>query len=902
MSRHPRILALLAGGPPQGCNQQGSKQVKALYVSLSLLSLISMPSVSLLETRLGVQLMRSRLLGITKNAVQGESGSIGGNQSGIVERCRFALMRQPEFCMVWRKGNVVEGLFVGFVEGLLLVARGRDVSMRVFLGSDGSVQGPTRQVARIGAWRGLHRRMSAVLLSLLAVGAAAAWTRSSVALANLPDGRVYEQVSPSDKNGNYVYGTLFGLASEEGDSVLFMGSGAMGLSYSSMINEFVARRSPSGWATTSAIPREQGNINVFGGPLTVVPSQDFSRFLFTAFSPYVTAEPLGQGASVNIFLSEDSSREPAWLGDPAISDPIPAPGNNQSTADYLVVGGTPDLSTVYFTYSGTLIPQDASRAAYVGDGMGHLETDPWGFYEWTAEKLAPAGVLPDGTLNPFGAVPAAIAGSSNFERVIGYSSDQAQALDNEVSADGSRAFFISPDPVASTVTDPTGCKTSGDCTSAPPELYVRETQPDDSTRTVLVSRSELPGHEGESAPSGVVKVWNAPVNNGEHVGATYVYASTDGSQAFFESTDQLTDDAPNDGSAKKYDFDVQSGAVTYLPGVVGPVVATAPDGSDLIFENTSTTPAELDLWTAGANGGGVQRITSLPAPANAGEPFSGGLDVSAGRSSADGSVFVFRTNAPVPGGFNNEGGYAQVYRYQMSTHELACVSCPPTGVAPSGNANVSYDNTEAGVKANGSNSTPKTTVDTRVMSADGGRVFFDTPDPLVPSATNGKRDVYEWENGSIYLISSGTSSEESDILDSSATGADVFFVTAAGLVAGDKDDSYDVYDARIPRPGDNPPPSVVPCQGDVCQGPPSVPALLETPASAAFNGAGNIVEPRAPAKVTTKVLTRAQKLASALRACRKDKSKHKRNTCEKQAHRKYGTSAAATKHETGRSK
>jgi phosphodiesterase/alkaline phosphatase D-like protein len=37
-----------------------------------------------------------------------------------------------------------------------------------------------------------------------------------------------------------------------------------------------------------------------------------------------------------------------------------------------------------------------------------------------------------------------------------------------------------------------------------------------------------------------------------------------------------------------------------------------------------------------------------------------------------------------------------------------------------------------------------------------------------------------------------------------------------------------------------------------------------------------------------KPLTNHEKLVKALKACKKDKNKHKRNTCEKQAHQKYG--------------
>ncbi len=232
-------------------------------------------------------------------------------------------------------------------------------------------------------------------------------------------------------------------------------------------------------------------------------------------------------------------------------------------------------------------------------------------------------------------------------------------------------------------------------------------------------------------------------------------------------------------------------------------------------------------------------------------------------------MFVFRTDSPLPGGFNNTGGFEQVYRYEVSGSSLGCVSCPPVGVAPSGSANVSYDNAGPG-RPNGSNDIPMTTLDTRVISADGDRVFFDTPDPLVAQDTNGERDVYEWENGNVFLISSGKSNDESNVLDSSASGGDVFFTTSSGLVPGDVDEAYDVYDARVPRPGDNPPPSAVPCQGDVCQGPPSVPALLGEPASATFTGAGNLTPPEAKPPVKRKA---AKRKAPAHK--RKRKRKHR---------------------------
>jgi hypothetical protein len=235
-------------------------------------------------------------------------------------------------------------------------------------------------------------------------------------------------------------------------------------------------------------------------------------------------------------------------------------------------------------------------------------------------------------------------------------------------------------------------------------------------------------------------------------------------------------------------------------------------------------------------------------------------------------VFLFKTNAQIPGGFNDGNGFEQIYRYAVSSKELDCISCPPTPVAPSGDTHISYDSREPG-KSNGGDAVPVTTIETRGMSADGTRVFFDTPDPLVTRDTNGKSDVYEWEDGKIYLISSGSSNEGSFFLDSSESGGDAFFATAEGVVPGDSDGAYDVYDARIPRPGDDPPPSAVPCKGSVCQGPPSVPVLLGAPASESFSGAGNLA-PTPQSRVKGKTKSHTSKHKSPKHKRKRKKAKH----------------------------
>ena len=51
----------------------------------------------------------------------------------------------------------------------------------------------------------------------------------------------------------------------------------------------------------------------------------------------------------------------------------------------------------------------------------------------------------------------------------------------------------------------------------------------------------------------------------------------------------------------------------------------------------------------------------------------------------------------------------------------------------------------------------KNTYPQRYVS-DNGQVFFTSPEVLLPADTNAEPDVYEYEGGELYLISSGKSS------------------------------------------------------------------------------------------------------------------------------------------------
>jgi hypothetical protein len=245
------------------------------------------------------------------------------------------------------------------------------------------------------------------------------------------------------------------------------------------------------------------------------------------------------------------------------------------------------------------------------------------------------------------------------------------------------------------------------------------------------------------------------------------------------------------------------------------------------------------------------------------------------RIAKDGTVVLFETNAELAG--FNTGGVDQVYRYDLGANEVTCVSCPPAGVTPTGPAYMTHDVASPSGPGDEWNLNFN-----RAITEDGSRIYFDSPDALVPQDVNGHRDAYEWENGSLYLLSTGSSRSDSFIGDNTSSGGDAVFSTAQGLNPNDVDEGYDVYDARIPRPGDNPPPEALPCQGDVCQGPPSVPSLLGIPASAAFNGLGN------PSPATESSTHRKGKLKHKPKRRKRHRRHHKRGKAHKSTSKTKG--------------
>ncbi len=283
----------------------------------------------------------------------------------------------------------------------------------------------------------------------------------------------------------------------------------------------------------------------------------------------------------------------------------------------------------------------------------------------------------------------------------------------------------------------------------------------------------------------------------------------------------------------------------------------------------------------------------------------------------------------------------EVYLYDASTGRLVCASCNPSGERPHGVFDTQTGGEGLGLLVDrpetwaerwiagslpgwtlsqlAGTSGPRTEHQPRYLS-NSGRLFFNSADALVPGVSSRTRaeeiggsvqqvgvdNVYEYEQrgeggcasepGCVALISSGTSEHESAFLDASEGGADAFFVTAAQLVPQDTDNSLDIYDARICGTVDSEPclkPKAGPpvqCTGEGCRAPQAPQESSPSPVTNVVSSSGNLGEKAvSPPKVSQKpkTETQAQKLAAALKACRKLKQKRKRAKCEAQARKKY---------------
>jgi len=517
----------------------------------------------------------------------------------------------------------------------------------------------------------------------------------------------------------------------------------------------------------------------------------------------------------------------------------PTGGNGAFTPFF--VGASADGSRVYFATSEALVSgdTDTSRDIYAHSGSQTtlVSTGPTG--ENGAFDAGEIRVSADGSHVFFETFESLVSADTDTRQDVydwsdgqttlvstgpagGNGAPNAFLRGQAVSADGSRVFFETLEPLVSGDTDPAN------------DVYERS-----NGQTTLVST----GSTGGNADSP----------------AQFRATSSDGSRVFFSTFESLV----STDTDTRQDIYERAGAQTTLlstgpGGGNGAISADLPaatvstdasrgvsaDGSRVVFVTSESlvsadTDTRVDLYQRA--GGQTTLVSTGPAGGNgAFDPFFRGI-------SADGSRVFFITLEPLVSG-DTDAGFDL---YEWSGGQTTLLSTGPAG------GNGALGSAEfAGASADGSRvffltfeslvsadtdtsrdlyerSAGQTTLLstgpaggngafdlalTVVVSADGSRVFFFTNESLVSADTDTVSDVYERSAGQTTLISNGPAGGNGAFGASlirggvSADGSRIFFQTTEPLLSGDSDASPDLYVKRFapstPAPQNTAPPAI----------------------------------------------------------------------------------------------
>jgi hypothetical protein len=652
-------------------------------------------------------------------------------------------------------------------------------------------------------------------------GEAVAFNTQRSSSAGLPDGRAYEQVSPVSKNsGNIAGGTNNALySSPDGEAVTYFSATGAGETESSLqLPIYAAHRSSSGWASEGINPPSalSARMRVLG----------FTKDLSGSYS--MTWNP---GEPATMYLREAGGKLVQMAT--GIVVPVLAASTRSTAAEFTsIVAESAGGAEVYFESPAKLAPGAIEGLSKQGE---HVLLQ--NLYVWTKAtgQIRLVDELPDGTFPKEGA----IAGAYNwqFPGFAGVGGGASYNYGQEtLSNDGNVAVFT---------------------LYGSNQIYVRTGLNGAHPTTIKASVTHKTNGTG---PNGTDPLGPAS--------AIYLGMTDNGRYVFFKSGEELTNDA-NTGAADEgediYRYDVVSGELKDLapdPTGIGAdvrgIAGFSEDGSIVyvVAGDTLAAGAVMGQPSIYVLGDGAPRyvgtITEGPPDREnwLNSKYEGHIvKQKQARVTPDGSTLVYASSS---------SGTAGIYRYKLGGTS-ACVSCNPTGAPGASGSLQAMPTSFVAPQTNRS-------LMTRNLSVDGTKVFFDTAQSLVSNDHNGVNDVYEWEadgtgtctrddenGGCLFLISGGTSPNPSWFIEASASGNDVYFLTTQSLVGQDKDELYDLYDARVGGgiASQNPPPPN-PCSGEACLGAASQETASQSPGTATFSGPANQVETKKQTKLKKK--------------------------------------------------
>jgi hypothetical protein len=719
---------------------------------------------------------------------------------------------------------------------------------------------------------------------------------------SLPDCRAYELVTPVYGGGQPPFG-LFRVSppmSANGEHILgiafapYAGTENLeqyGLEYGAV---YEYSRSETGWNAEAQDP-----------PASEFPRSDFkfasadlSRSLWEVVLPVHDGEELGALThEYDGFTLAVREAAGGGKGRFTLIGRVTAPKHGPEAGLYEVMGASEDLSHILLSVTAE------GEQLWPGDTTQPGAQSLYEYHDVSGREPVLVGVRNEG-------LPPWTAGAERINEGAALVS-QCGTQYNAVSANGERVYFTAA--AANLGPSKDACTEAGEGTGpAVNELYGRV----GGAKTVAISE---PATE-DCLACNISKVAQEEAPEG----ATFQGASTDGEQVFFTTKQMLLPGAEN-GRTGLYEYDAEAPMgerVKLLAKEVASVAAVSEDGTRIYFNSETELTNEVDgngehAEAAHNNLYVYDTVMSRTRPALS---FVG-QEIFGERTSPDGEYLVFESMWPFKGTNDKSTTVPQLFEYDASTGQIVRVSagqrspgvayeCAATKTFEEGyNCDGNTEATEFAPKATGASPesffSKPTEASSHLTVTKEGTVVFTSALALTPDAREGRviaagagsraENVYEYEAGHLNLISPADELSgiqvipgQSRLLGIDETGKDVFFATTNSLVPQDTDTQYSWYDAR--EEGGFPAPSLTPgCLGAAtCQGGLTAPPALSPVGGSASAAAGGNLAPPTPVVSKPKPLSRAQKLAKALEACKRISKKQKRELCQRQARRKYG--------------